>query len=124
MPQYHSRPYNLSNHYPGLSITHYPVDALVTDPEVPAPPLLRLTRGLADENRLRILRLLAKGPLTFTEIVAELPLAKSTVHYHLVLLRAAGLIRLNVQGTHSDYSLRTSALRQLDELLHVYLKED
>jgi len=71
VPQYHYRPWNLYALFAELKVYEYPVDALPTAPEDPPPALLRLTRALADENRLRILRFLAGGRRSFTEVVHD-----------------------------------------------------
>jgi biotin operon repressor len=64
----------------------------------PDPRLVGLYRALGDGTRLRILRRLAAGAATVGRISEELGLAKSTVHEHLFSLRAAGLVRLVVNG--------------------------
>ena len=64
----------------------------------PDPRLVGLYRALGDGTRLRILRRLAAGAATVGRISAELGLAKSTVHEHLLSLRTAGLVRLVVNG--------------------------
>ncbi|WP_153944935.1 ArsR/SmtB family transcription factor, partial [Acinetobacter baumannii] len=69
--------------------------------------LLRLARCLADESRLRILRFLTDGPRSFTEIVSHMGLAKSTVSYHMIMLRGAGLVRAYAEGECvQEYTLR------------------
>lgn len=124
VPQYHFRPWNLLWHYQGLRGFMYPADALPPAPGAPPPHLLRLTRALADESRLRILRFLAARPQSFTEVVRHSGLAKSTVHHHLVTLRAAGLIRLYLRPGHDHadtYSLRVDALETLGGWLESFL---
>lgn len=124
VPQYHYRPWNLTEEHRGLRIILYPADAVAPgEPGDPPLALLRLTRALADENRLRILRFLAPAPRGFTEIVAMTGLAKSTVHYHMVSLRAAGLVRVHdaADGTRS-YSLRVDALDTLRGRLGAFLE--
>lgn len=128
VPQYHHRPYNLVEAGGGVAIYLYPVDALPPAPGEPAPALLRLTAALADPSRLRILRFLAAGSRSFTEVVQHTGLAKSTVSHHMVTLRAAGLVRLQQLGDLGDrsagrYSLRPAALAELSEQLSRYLSE-
>jgi len=124
IPQYHYRPWNVFNHYQGLRVIGYPVDALPPAPGAP-PPLPRLTRALSDESRLRILRFLASGPRGFTEIVRFSGLAKSTVHHHMVILRAAGLVRVLVRQSRDSaetYELRPHAIDTLGEQLRAFLQ--
>ncbi|MNW57343.1 HTH-type transcriptional regulator CmtR [compost metagenome] len=127
VPQYHSRPLVSSNIYDEIMFTHYPCDLIAPDQGHPAPALLRLTRALSDETRLRILRLLSQKQMTFTEIVREIGLSKSTIHYHLIALRAAGLIIVHyyfssMESKNVEYSLRLEALNDLPLQIGCYLK--
>ncbi len=53
---------------------------------------LKVTKALADMQRIRILLLLEGGELCVCRIIAVLGLAPSTVSKHLSLLSAAGLV--------------------------------
>src|ERR671937_1698254 len=119
VPQYHFRPWNVFDDYRGLRVIQYPADDLPPVPGEPPPGLLRLTRALSDESRLRILRFLATGPRSFTDVVQFMGLAKSTVHHHMVVLRAAGLVRVHDSGEKATtaYSLRPGAVDQVRDML-------
>lgn len=124
VPQYHQRPFNISSFYPKLAITLFPVDALPQPEGFPPPALLRLARALDDESRLRILRFVAeREQATFTEIVKQIGISKSTVHYHMILLRAAGLLNVYAgSGSKlSTYSLRNTDANELGAQLSAYL---
>lgn len=122
VPQYHCRPLNIDAYLRGWRLFFYPAETLPLVPDEPPLALLRLTGALADHTRLRILRLLAGNQHTFTEIVQEIGLAKSTIYQHLVTLRAAGLVRLHDTGPGPvHYTLRPSALEELRSRLHRYL---
>ena len=121
-PQYHYRPWNLNEANRDVRLFLYPCDALPPAPGEPAPGLMRLTNALSDASRLRILRYLAGGRRSFTEIVGIAGLTKGTVHYHLVLLRAAGLVRVHDAGDGAiSYSLRPGAVDDLNTRLGDYL---
>ena len=123
-PQYHAVPMNIYTLYSDLFISHYPADVLPAAPGEPSPRLMRLASALADQSRLRILRFLARDERTFMEIVKFSGLAKSTVHYHLIALRAAGLVRAHLKGDDAvSYSLRRSMLEQVGEKLIAYVDE-
>ncbi len=123
-PHYHARPWNLHDRLAWGPVYQYPADVVQAQADEPSSTLLRLTRALADESRLRILRYLSRGPRTFTEIAKFSELAKSTVHYHMMLLRAAGLVRVHVSYDGPDrYSLRPGALDKLGGRLADFLKE-
>jgi DNA-binding transcriptional ArsR family regulator len=122
VPQYHYRPWNVRAFYRSLRLIEYPVDALpAQDGEVPL-RLLRLTRALADESRLRILRFLSEGEASFTDLVRLTGLSKSTVHHHLVALRAAGLVLVRDPGDkYTTYMLRPDAVEEMSNGLRAYL---
>ena len=123
VPQYHQRPYNHDAAGLGGPIILYPADVLPVPADVPPPGLVRLTRALSDDSRLRILRFLADGPCTLTEVARFIGLSQPTVHHHLIQLRAAGLVRVHfVMASPSRYSLRPHALEQLSGQLGAYLQ--
>jgi DNA-binding transcriptional ArsR family regulator len=126
VPQYHCRPFNDFGQLQHGMIVLYPHEALPTPPGSPPTGLLRLTRGLADESRLRILRFLgANGPRTLTEVARFARLSQPTVHHHLALLRAAGLVRVYVPlPGPSRYGLSPHALGALAIQLGTYLEPD
>lgn len=124
VPAQHFRPLNLYAIYRSIAIILYPVDP----PELPdAPPttVLRATRALSDDSRLRILRFLAPSPRSFTEVVAFSGLSKGTVHHHMMALRSAGLIRTHLIGEQYQqerFSIRLDGLDECTEALKSYMK--
>src|SRR5665647_1157076 len=67
-------------------------------------------RALSDPTRREILRILQSGDLSAGEIANRFPLARSTLSGHFNILKQAGLIVTERQGTTIVYSLDTSAL--------------
>ncbi len=65
----------------------------------------RFFRILADRTRLRILNLLARGPLCVCDIRAVLHQPQSSVSRHLALLRTAGLVWDRRDGMRIFYGL-------------------
>ncbi len=63
--------------------------------------------GLADETRVRIVKLLAKGEFTVDELVEFLGTAQSTTSHHLRVLKDANLIKGEKRGRNIYYSLVT-----------------
>lgn len=122
VPQYHFRPWNIFSFHRGLEVIAYSSDALPTAPGEPDPAAIRALQALGDDSRLRILRFLAGGERSFTEVAAFSGLARSTTHHHLVTLRAAGMVRVHFRGEKtSNYSLRLEALERLTAELRSYL---
>jgi DNA-binding transcriptional ArsR family regulator len=79
--------------------------------------LLRLGRALGDEQRQRILAALAGGPRDLDELAGAVGLSRSTVHHHMGLLRAAGLVRLAGNARRYRYGLRREAVAEATALL-------
>ncbi len=127
IPQYHLRPWNLVSPYRGMTIISYPLETGPAAAGQPPTPLLRAARALGDANRLRLMRFLAEGRRSFTDIAGHLRLANSTVSYHLGLLRAAGLVRVFADVTGrvpSQYGLRRPALQAALDGLARYAQLD
>jgi DNA-binding transcriptional ArsR family regulator len=105
VPHIAMRPWNLLNEWDDTYLILYPAadESLELDRAEPPARLVRLYRALDDPKRLRILKLLYRGPAGLQEIADHVGVAKSTAHHHMVILRAAGLTRV---GT--DYSARYS----------------
>lgn len=127
IPQYHARPLVISSECGSIAFTSYAVDCFPPQAGRPAQGLLRLTKALSDETRLMMLRMLAGERRTFTEIAKEIGVSKSTVHYHLITLRAAGLVTLHLwpdkvaETKYAEYSLRHEGLETLPLRLDHYL---
>jgi len=65
----------------------------------------QMFNGLADETRVKIVKLLAKGEFTVDELVEFLGAAQSTTSHHLRVLKDANLIRGEKRGRNIYYSL-------------------
>lgn len=70
-------------------------------------------RALADENRLQILGLLARGELCVCEIMEWLELSQPTASHHLKILKQAGLVQDRRDGRWSYYRLVPERLAQI-----------
>ena len=80
--------------------------------------LARLAKALGHPARVAIIELLASRTTCISgDIAAELPLARTTVTQHLQELKAAGLIRGEVDGLTVCYCLDAKAMQQAQALL-------
>lgn len=68
--------------------------------------------ALADPTRRAILKLLRSGDMTAGDIAERFPLAKSTLSGHFNVLKEAGLVVTERQGTTIVYSANVSALEE------------
>lgn len=123
IPGSHSAPlvtYNKSGEY---LVVQYAVDLPREDALLPPKPLLRVSKAFADENRLAILKYLSLSPRSFTEILDFIKLSKSAVHYHMVLLRAAGLVafQINSEDGVDRYSIRNNIYKRFESQLSEYI---
>jgi predicted transcriptional regulator len=75
--------------------------------------LLEFFKALADGNRLRILGLLARQPLTVEQMAEMLDLRPSTVSHHLQYLAHVGLVSARAEGYYNIYKLENGALEQM-----------
>ncbi len=95
--------------------------SLTADRDTPPPRLLQVVKALAEEQRLRILRrLVAEGPTSLQQIADHIGVAKSTAHHHLVQLRAAGLVVVDL-GADREYHIRDGVGDDVRQLLDTYL---
>lgn len=69
-------------------------------------------QALSDPTRREILRLLRKRAMTAGEIAERFSLARSTLSGHFNILRNAGLIVAEKNGTSIAYSLNVSVVEQ------------
>lgn len=68
-------------------------------------PTTALLKALADDNRLRIVALLAHGELCVCHIVAALDLSQPNVSQHLTVLKHAGVVEGERRGSWIHYRL-------------------
>lgn len=81
--------------------------------------LLTFFKALADENRLKIVGLLAQHPHTVENLAEALGVSASTASHHLSKLSKAGLVAARTDGHYYIYSLQTDALKEMAQnLLH------
>jgi DNA-binding transcriptional ArsR family regulator len=66
-------------------------------------------KALADVNRLRIVRRLAVGAATVTDLIEHVGLSQPLVSWHLGRLRAAGIVATRRNGRETICSLRPEA---------------
>jgi DNA-binding transcriptional ArsR family regulator len=88
VPQLAARPRLLLLQHDDARVVCYPAAAAAS----PEAALAEACKVLGDVQRLELLRRLADAPATMPELARELGVAKTTLHHHLSLLRAAGFL--------------------------------
>lgn len=76
--------------------------------------------ALGDPTRLGIFERLAERPRAVGELAAELPVSRPAVSHHLKVLKAAGLVTEQAQGTRRIYRLNPEGVAALRDQLDTY----
>ena len=71
--------------------------------------------ALGDANRRAIVEILASGERSVQEIADQLPISRPAVSRHLRLLKQAGLVSDETQGTRHMYGLRPEGVEAIRE---------
>jgi len=101
-------------------------DASIVPGETVPDTLIHALKALADPSRLKILRLIADGPVGTAELARVLRLRTPTVMHHLHALRLAGLIQVRVPEEGSKgkarYTIRPNVVSDVFEMLRGFLR--
>ncbi|MBY8339305.1 DUF5937 family protein [Streptomyces spinosirectus] len=114
IPSVFGRPHLVAVHAPGWHpVVQYPVaEPTPSEPVSLGTVTLRL-EALSHPVRLRLLRTLARGPHTTSELAHFWELSPPEVSRHLTVLRRAGLITPQRQGRYVRYTLNLPDLTAL-----------
>jgi DNA-binding transcriptional ArsR family regulator len=110
VPQLAARPRLLLLQHDDARVVCYPASAGGS----PDASLAEACKALGDAQRLMLLRRLAEAPATMPELAAELGVAKTSLHHHLSLLRAAGFLAVARRPDRSyAFELRPDAFARV-----------
>jgi len=73
--------------------------------------------ALADPTRRQILKLLRAADMNAGEIASKFDMTKPSISHHLNILKNADLVRAERSGQNIIYSINTSVLEDLMELI-------
>lgn len=73
----------------------------------------RALEALGDANRRAIVEILGSGPLSVQQIAERLPISRPAVSRHLRLLKEAGLVDDEPDGTRRVYQLRAAGVEAI-----------
>ena len=87
--------------------------------------MLDLLKILADQTRLRLLRILRQGDFTVQDLTQILKMGQSRISRHLLLMSEAGLLQVEKQGTWRYYRLapQRALFQDLWPILEKHLNE-
>ena len=86
--------------------------------------ILNIFKALAEETRLRVLRLLQHGELCVCDLVAALDMIQPKVSFHLAVLKDAGFIKDRKQGKWVHYRIDDSDMFKRFLLLSILERID
>lgn len=123
VPSYWFRPWIFVDEDDSSLLLSYPVSDqhLPLPSEAPPPAMVKLFKALGDDGRLRLLRLMANGPIALADAANELDVSKATAHHHLSTLRTAGLVSVQDVGSNTRYALRAEIPAVARDALDGYL---
>jgi DNA-binding transcriptional ArsR family regulator len=75
-------------------------------------------RALSDPTRREIIKLLRAGPQNSGDIAARFPVAWPTISRHLAILREAGIVSTERDGSSVRYELNATVLHELVEVIY------
>ncbi|WP_018752811.1 hypothetical protein [Paenibacillus sanguinis] len=122
-PSIHFRPINTYVFYEGVLFIQYPLDLPELDENEPPMVLKRLTRALAEPQRLRLLRCVADKPKSMQEIMQDMGQPQEQLLHDLLLLRVAGLLRIHLLAQNTEkFSIRPDGAAELQIFLESYIR--
>jgi len=86
--------------------------------------LTQSLKALADEKRLKILRMILHSDLCVGALARHLDISKPAVSQHLQVLRKAGLVKGEKRGYWTHYGVNREALVQVAEALKGLATQD
>jgi DNA-binding transcriptional ArsR family regulator len=103
----------------------YPAPFLVAEgrAKLPSDDVVHVLRALADETRLKALKLIADRPRSTQELAPLVGISEAGLSKHLRLLARAGVVRTRRDGYYVLYSLEMERIAPLSETLLSFLVE-
>ena len=80
----------------------------------------QIFKALADENRLRILKLLYSGEKCACKLLEELSISQPTLSHHMKILCDAGIVTGRKEGKWIHYSVDPTGAEQVAALFGKY----
>ncbi|CAM4438106.1 metalloregulator ArsR/SmtB family transcription factor [Paenibacillus tarimensis] len=96
-----------------LAVDSDPTAGSLTDEWSPPVDLLGVLKGLADGTRLRLVKLIWRGPQCTRQLAQLLRISEAAVSKHLKILQQAGLVYSERKGNYQYYSLQRSEIDRL-----------
>jgi DNA-binding transcriptional ArsR family regulator len=115
---------NCDRPWPTTIIYTAPFLAQQTAPRIPPRELLQLLRAVADDTRLRILKLIAEQPRSTQELAPLVGLSTAGLSKNLRRLAEADLVTTHREGYYVIYTLNPTRTAALAEAISKFLRDD
>ncbi|MBM4791294.1 winged helix-turn-helix transcriptional regulator [Streptomyces sioyaensis] len=104
----------------------FPVSSIVQEarPRIPPVQLVGILRALADDTRLRALRLIAERPRSTQELAPLVGVSEAALSKHLRVMADAGLLERRREGYYVLYRLVSGRVAGLGPSLESFLHSD
>ena len=86
--------------------------------------LTDIFKVLSDENRLKIVRALAKESLCACQLLEGLGISQPTLSHHMKILADSGLVDYYKEGKWMHYSISANGVREFREMISSYARCD
>ncbi len=114
---------NCDRPWPRTLVYATPQQSREAQPRIPPEELLGALRALADDTRLRVLKLISEHPRTTQELAPLVGLSPAGLSKTLRRLREAGLITGRRDGYYVVYSLAPDRLIAVSTAIHEFLNQ-
>jgi DNA-binding transcriptional ArsR family regulator len=125
VPSLYSWPHvnvNCDEPFPLTLVYPAPFALRAARPRLPDAELLRVLKALADDTRLRALRLIAAAPRSTQELAPLVGISEAGLSKHLRLLAEAGVLETRREGYYVLYSIAPGRLPLVTAALVAYLE--
>jgi DNA-binding transcriptional ArsR family regulator len=110
--------------WPPTIVYPAPFSLAVNRSKLPSDEVVHVLRALADDTRLRVLKLIAAGERSGQELAPLIGISQAGLSKHLRLLARAGLVDARRDGYYVLYSLAPDRIGTLSEALLSFLGKE
>jgi DNA-binding transcriptional ArsR family regulator len=107
--------------WPATIVYPAPFSLVEGKARLPSEEVLYVLRALADDTRLRALRLIASGDRSTQELAPLIGISEAGLSKHLGLLARAGLVERRRQGYYVLYTLSSERIANLSQAVLAFL---
>lgn len=84
---------------------------------------IKLLEAIADETRLKIIRMISKGETSCLNITRKIKMSQPTISHHLKILADSGLVKVRWTGRYGFFSINENVFNSLSEEIKKIIKQ-